>query len=571
MMRRWGCYGACLTGAALLALSGCVPARQLAKGPESQEAPPAASTGGKKESSPPPHPAPQPSGYRVSGDDPLVQARIELFERMKVEWYRTGDQLAGLKAQDAWPDSWQECLQDIEQALTGYRGLQAGKEPGLEPWVIVGRDLHYFEKGCDKVLTLARAKVGARQEGSVAAPEQTEEVPPAEAETAPLAGGDQVRQLFEAGQYQEAVTAYETLRQGQPGEKLPRETREFCSRALVRLGRFPEAASLLTELLQEGGPGLDLAAMESRLLTADVLLAAGQSNEARQVYEGVAKALATAVSQQAWATAHAQAFAEQLSDDDLSLYQELIQAYLRFDGQQVPQPLVDGVGRLQGRTPGPLLDLARMLLTKATAQAQEWARAQLAEVRALLDRRELGRARELVDRVAATAPAEMREAIAALQVELAQAEKAAATTPLPGAGEAGVDPWAEALHLFELKQYDEAISSLQNLVDGEHGAEARAKMAEAAELAAAAMRQQAAALYAKARKTFDPEAKRQALQDSRALLLQLMEKYPEASVVAKARQNLKVLDGELGTTGPAAPATPVPAEPGPASHEEASE
>ena len=91
-------------------------------------------------------------------------------------------------------------------------------------------------------------------------------------------------------------------------------------------------------------------------------------------------------------------------------------------------------------------------------------------------------------------------------------------------------------------------------MDSEHGAAAKAKITEASELAAAAMRQQAAALYAKAKKTFDPGAKRQALLSSRSLLQSLIEKYPDTTVTDKARQNLKVLDAELGQTSITSPA-----------------
>jgi hypothetical protein len=486
---------------------------------------------------------PEQSGYRLAGDDPLVGERITLLEKKKGEWYSTGSQLAGLKTADAWPESWQECLQDIELALTGYRGLQSGKERELNPWTIVGRDVHYFDQECDQVLALARNKLSAPPDAAPVAPPTS----------ATVATDNQIRRSYEAGQYQEAVTAYNALAQDHEASSLPREEREYCSRALIKLGRLQDAARLLTELLQGPDQKTDLAAIEFKMLTADVLLASGQLNEAREVYAGLAKTLEPVVSQQAWATAHAQAFAEQVNDDDLALYQELLQAYLAFDGQHVPQRLVDGVSYLQGRPPGPLLDLARMILTKAMAQSQAWSRNQLAEVRVLIDRHELVSARELVEKVAAAAPAEMQETITALLGEITRAEAAAAETPAPSPGTATVDPWQEALHLFEQQKYDEAIAGFQQLVDGVHGAEAKAKMAEAANLAASALRRQAAALYAKASKTFDPETKRQALQSSRTLLLELINKYPETSVIAKARQNLKVLDAALGQGQPGSP------------------
>ncbi len=560
MSRNWGGYGACLAGICLWVMSGCAPTGQMTKVADGHEPPPAAATAEKsagadtaaqsqqtkaagQESPSLPTKAPEPNGYHLSGDDPLVGERIALFEKKKGEWYGTGSQLAELKTADAWPDSWQECLQDVELALNGYRELQAGRGQDQNPWTIVGRDVHYYDHGCDQVLALAQAKLSTAP--PAAAP------PPA----APVAvADDQLRRDYEAGHYQEAVTVYEALAASQQASARPREEREYYSRALIKLGRWQEAARLMTELLQEPNPHADLAAMEFKLLTADVLLATGQVNEAREVYAGVAKTLEPIVSQQAWAASHAQAFAEEVSAEDLALYQELLQAYLAFDGQQVPQLLIDGVSHLQGKPPGPLLDLARVLLTKTQAQAQAWARSQLAEVRNLIDRHELGPARELVERVATAAPPEMHETISALQQEIARAE--ATAPPVPTQETAPVDPWAEANHLVEQQRYDEAIAAFQQLADGVHGAEAKAKIAEIAEVAASSLRRQAAALYAKASKTFDPESKRQILQSSRALLLELIDKYPETSVVAKARQNLKVLDTALGQGQPGAPEPP---------------
>ncbi|MDP2107106.1 MAG: hypothetical protein Q8J76_14010, partial [Desulfobulbaceae bacterium] len=119
-----------------------------------------------------------------------------------------------------------------------------------------------------------------------------------------------------------------------------------------------------------------------------------------------------------------------------------------------------------------------------------------------------------------------------------------------------VDPWQETMVLFEHQKYDEAIVGFQKFEGTERAAEAQAKIAESVELAASAMRRQAAALFAKARNTFDPEIKRQTLQSSRVLLGQLIEKYPQATVIDKARQNMKVIDAELGILSSSPPSLP---------------
>jgi len=540
-------------GLCLLVLTGCLPVKQGAKGIHDQEAAPISKSevkavdGGKpaqaskatetswQQTAPPPSSqasAPTPEGYRMRGDDPTVAERISLYRQKKGEWDKAASQLASPGAGMALPESWPECQQDLEVALAGYQRLQAGLERGLDPWEVVGRDLQFFAKGCDRVLARVQSQGVISQEVSAVA--------------ALDSGIDQIRQYFEAGQYPEVVTAYAEISRGQERSQIPREGKILCSRALVKLGRFQEATAILTELLRETGPSTDLASLEVRMLAGDALLADGQVEEARQVYEGLTKALAPFVSQQEWAVAHAQAFAEQVSSDDLELYRNLLQEYLRFNGQGVPQALVDDVAKLQGRGAGPFSDLARMILNKATTQAQSWVRNQLTTIRGLVEAHDLGRARQLLDQVSATAAEEMRPAIAQLEREIAQAETAAVEGTETKDGDEKVASWEDALHLFEQQKYDESIAGFQKFLNSERSTEAQVKIAEATELAAAAMRRQAASLYAKARKTFDPEAKRQILQSSQTLLLGLIEKYPTASLVDKARQNLKVLEIELG-------------------------
>lgn len=561
-------FEGCVVGIGLMIMAGCSPGSHISSGMEGQGSPPAVtqkavakaaetSVKGRETKGPAPEvrstsslqpSTPGPGGYRMAGDDPVVKERVTLFEKKKGEWDETARRLASVDAGKACPSSWYECLQDIEAALVGYRSLAAGQGRDLNPWTIIRRDMNYFEKGCDQVLAEVQTKVpGGPGAGA----------PPLSVE----GSVEPIRQHFEAGQYEEAVALYETLAKSEDTATIPQEARLYCSRALVRLGRFQEAATLLTEWLRQAGQTTDLAAFETRRLTADVLLAAGQVDEARQIYVGLAKALAPVVSQQEWAAAHAQAFGEQISEQDLARYEGLIRDYLRFDGKHVPQELIDGAAQLQGEAAGPLAEMAKMVLAKAMAEAQAWARAQLVEVRGLIASHELIRARVLVDQVSLTAPVEMRSVISQLQEEIARAEALSQETATSG-GEVALSPWEEALHLFEQQRYDEAIGAFQKLVDGEHGAEAKTKISAAIEYAATALRQQAAALYAKAKKTFDPEAKRQTLLSSRSLLVKLIEKYPESSIVVKARQNLKVLDAELGETKPAPPPLSAPADDG---------
>lgn len=567
MMRRRWCRRLLggMVGVACLVLAGCAPGRHLpngssehevlpqvkaaSKAPEGEKPTLVQEAATKPQESTQPSPPPERPGYRLAGDDPLVRERINLYQQKKISWDAASSGLTALGPGQSPPDAWNECRQDIELALAGYQGLQTDGVVELNPWEVVSRDLGYFAKDCDQVLLTAQAQTA----GSPAPTKQVSEQ-----------AVNKLWQTLAAGQYQEVVNACELLAPRQDRSLLnSRELKIIKSRALVKLGRLSEAAGLLMNLLAESGQAVDPATIELRRLTGDVLLAEGRVEEARQVYEGLVPDLAPLIMQQEWVAANIRAFDTPAKAGDLEDYRQLLQTYLRFDGQQVPSALLDGVAHLQGPENSSFAELARMMLAQVTAQSQAWARSQLAAIRGLTAANNLAAARELLQQLIVAAPATMQPAITQLEAEIAQAELMNKEPPPPGAATPLVSPWDAALALFEQQKYDEAIAGFQMLLTSEHSAEAKVKIAEASELAAAAMRRQAAALYAKAKKTIDPTAKQQGMLHSRALLLDLIEKYPTSSIVDKARQNLKTLDGELGpaTTTPAPlPATGVPPE-----------
>ena len=61
------------------------------------------------------------------------------------------------------------------------------------------------------------------------------------------------------------------------------------------------------------------------------------------------------------------------------------------------------------------------------------------------------------------------------------------------------------------------------------------------------MRRKAAGLFLKARNTSDPVAKKQFLMQSRDLLRQAIEEYPQADIIDKIKQNLQVLEEQIST------------------------
>ncbi|MBA3015650.1 MAG: tetratricopeptide repeat protein [Proteobacteria bacterium] len=545
------CWQGLVIGLCVVVLAGCGAGKRLTEGGDNHQPllppPPSVTpvTDKGEGKSPVSMPDKEPvAGYRMSGDDPLVSERVSFYEKTLDQWRETLSQLTSRGEVKDGTDSWRDCLLAAQQALAGYNSLEAGQERDANPWSIVARDVGYYEKGCDQVLAALQGRGSAVQSDPSLLP--------------PGSDGllTQLREHYDARDYQGAITTYEAMTPSQEPAQVSRDVRELYGKSLVKTGRFEDAAAIYTGILAEFGPVNDLKTLELRLETGDVLLAAGRVDDARQVYQGHIQALSPLVSQQEWAEAHAQAFAEQVAPEDMLQYRELMRAYLLFDGKQIPPSLIEGVAAMEGSTPGPFLDLAKIMLGRVRTQAQTWAREQLAEIRSLIDLKKLDEAHALLGQVIASASPEIMGVITQFQAEIAQAQALGQVVPGEATAPEAVDPWQETMVLFEHQKYDEAIVGFQKFEGTERAAEAQAKIAESVELAASAMRRQAAALFAKARNTFDPEIKRQTLQSSRVLLGQLIEKYPQATVIDKARQNMKVIDAELGILSSSPPSLP---------------
>lgn len=110
--------------------------------------------------------------------------------------------------------------------------------------------------------------------------------------------------------------------------------------------------------------------------------------------------------------------------------------------------------------------------------------------------------------------------------------------------------WQEASGLFDQRQYDAAIGLFQELINSEYRDQARAKMTEATNLAASELRKESAGLFVQSRKVEHPEQKAALLLESRRLLLLIQEKYPDAEVISKVKQNIAAIEEQIRILDP---------------------
>ncbi|MEJ2690008.1 MAG: hypothetical protein P8130_08665, partial [Deltaproteobacteria bacterium] len=98
---------------------------------------------------------------------------------------------------------------------------------------------------------------------------------------------------------------------------------------------------------------------------------------------------------------------------------------------------------------------------------------------------------------------------------------------------------------FDQRKYDEVIKTCAALAGTKYEQQATELAAKAVEQAAVDLRKQAASLYLKARRERDVDLRNSYLQDSLALLQEVESKYPQATIIAKVKRNIAVLEKEI--------------------------
>jgi hypothetical protein len=117
----------------------------------------------------------------------------------------------------------------------------------------------------------------------------------------------------------------------------------------------------------------------------------------------------------------------------------------------------------------------------------------------------------------------------------------------PASGHQGT--WDQGMMAFETERYDEAIEHFSSLRNTPFRARAERKIEEAARLAGQNLRKKAAQLFQRAGNATDPATKRELLLSSKALLEDILHKYPQAGIETQVQRNLNSVDKELSALG----------------------
>lgn len=437
----------------------------------------------------------------LAGMSDYASARITHYQDKQSQWQGVASSFSMHDLALPQPEKWGECTGALRTIIDSYLALHstlssdsgfAGIVPPVSPHAAFQQDIAFLESDCQTIFAAAAAVIPEQlQTYRQTVTDQAEEV---------------VRYWAAQGDQEKVLEAYENMIGAGDGKGISPETRQLYARALGATGKFGQAADVLLDAAQDKDA---LQAWPLRLQAAELFFADGEFPRARQEYEQVAALFSSLKQADAQVETQLALLAGQHEHgQELELYRLALQGWLQYDGTTLPPELVDSVRRLEEIYPESIY--ARM-------------------GRALLDKAGGGAPQNVYQAMPQPREAEMQQ----------MQEKEALDAR-----------WRKALETLDQQQFDQSIVLFEELVDSEYHDQARAKISEAVNLAAVELRREAANLFIKARKTDAVEQKKALLLESRRLLLLVQQKYPQADIIDKVRQNQKATEEQIRALDP---------------------
>ncbi len=432
----------------------------------------------------------------LAGMSDYVSTRITHYQGKQEQWQGLGASFSQHDLALPQPEKWQECTGALRTILDGYLALQstlssdngfAGLAPPASPYAAFQQDIAFLESDCQTIFAAAAAVI----------PEQLQ------AYRQSVAGQAEgvVRYWAAQGDNEKVVESYENLIGAGAEAGVSPETREAYARALRATGKLEQAAEALLAAAQ----GKDaLQAWPLRLQAAELLFAEGKFPRARKEYEQVAGLFSSLKQADVQVETQLGLLAgEDAHGQELELYRRALKGWLQYDGITLSPDLVESVQRLEEAFPESIYtQMARALLDKAGGPAQQNVDEAMARARQLAAERKFTQALEVLAPWSREAqPGEAVSPAKALEVEIRAQQSQETVLQQMEQKEAFDAKWQKAVAMLDDQQFDQAIVLFEELVDTPYQDQARAKISEAVNLAAAQLRMEAANLFIKARKT----------------------------------------------------------------------
>ena len=480
----------------------------------------------------------------------LINDRIFSYEQKLNSWKELNRRAASLHLDQDQVDRINSCRQQLHDILLGYNALHQrllGKRSISSAQLLAGsalldlekRDIEYLESDCSRLLADG-GETPQWIEGS-----RSSAVRKAAEEISDAAG---------KAEYDRVITLYEKLPLA-PGVEAPFEATYQYGIALMKNHREADARKIFSDLLAAIRKK-DQAQREFRLmqLLGDLNFGLDVYDAARERYEEIMRIYKDLGEKNEWA--RQQLAALKVSDqqgEEVKAYAALLRSYLAYNPDRDGFKVVQQAEKFVETYPySPVSSSADYIVEESRKLAEKWFSDLMARVDALEKEKKFQEALLLIERIPRDIlPLDKQEELKTRTGELTTAESIAIETERLVREQALQENWNTAMTHLEAREYDKAIEAFSKLLGTTYDARARARIDEAARLAAQEDRQRAAELFVRANRTHDQQSRIKLLLASRNLLQGILVKYPQSELIDKVKRNLARIEEELKAIDPA--------------------
>jgi hypothetical protein len=466
-----------------------------------------------------------------------INNRIYTYGQKVEEWKGVEKKIAFLPMPQEKANKINECRAQLQNILYEYSALQmkllqdnradsAQLQIGDSLLLLNQQDIDYLESGCSKLL--AELKV---------APEPT---------VAASSADPQIKAAFESTDYDRVITLYGQVALT-PGSIPAYETTYQYGRALLKNHQEAVAHKVLVDLLGQvrQQQGQELLSLHLMQVVADLDFGLGSYEDARRLYEEVARIVAERGQKEEWVGLQLAALQSGgATPEELKQYSVLLKNYLAYTPKRDGYAVAEQAEKFLLTFPASRLVANVNTIHKITReQADAWLNQGIKRIEALAGER------KPQEPTATTGQGPADAALPANQEVTKTGDQAATAQTEVGNEKALQDEYDRGVAHLTAKEYDKAIERFSKLLKTPLGNKARAQIEEASRLGAQEDRQKAADLFVRSTSTRDQESKKKLLLSSRELLQGILTKYPQAGLNEKVQRNLSRIEEELKTLG----------------------
>ena len=487
------------------------------------------------------------TSYRKYYNIKYIEQRLAAYEKKLQQWLELQPETSLPTSFDS-PLFLDPCLTQFDLLLSGYANLlkqlrtksSAKSQEEIIPdlFNIFQKDIRFLEGGCEKrgaqSLTPTTGSI-VRDADSLTATDQAEQL---------------ISEYFSRAEFEEVLSLYQIVTASYPDFTPLHRTTEQYGLSLLHTGDLEAATEVFLQILAIFKKNYsEINPWVLQRMTANLLLATGRPDEAKELYNGLLTSSDVFSAEYSWASRQTALLAEVDSADlQMTYYIDLLRAALIFNNQRhKPIDLFAKADDLIQIFPDtPVADSANQIKKQIENQLIDWIDQQLKTVEDLVQKKEFQQAQ------AALAAMSQEHLPAQLQIQVQEKIKEVElTVELEMEAQrllleqSLAVQWESSITLFDAERYDAAIQSFETLLETDYADQAKQKIQEATNLAAADKRKQAASLFIKAIKARNRGDKKELLLESRGLLQEIMTKYPHADIIDKAAQNLETLEKHI--------------------------